>query len=112
MKTYSIRPIHLAALTLLSTLNPQPSTVFAQGSLTPPSAPAPGMNTAARAAIRLGLDQGHVMLGIKNGFEGLAKGEVEEMQWMSVSGWASLGGSQLGTSRVVDPRRFLHLGLR
>jgi 6-phosphofructokinase 1 len=64
-------------------------------------APAPGMNTAARAAIRLGLDQGHVMLGIKNGFEGLAKGEVEEMHWMSVSGWASLGGSMLGTSRVV-----------
>ena len=64
-------------------------------------APAPGMNTAARAAIRLGLDQGHIMLGIKNGFEGLAKGEVDEMQWMSVSGWASLGGSQLGTSRVV-----------
>ncbi|MGD0878056.1 MAG: 6-phosphofructokinase, partial [Anaerolineales bacterium] len=64
-------------------------------------APAPGMNTAARAAIRLGLDQGHVMLGIKNGFEGLAKGEVQEMQWMGVSGWASLGGSMLGTSRVV-----------
>ena len=64
-------------------------------------APAPGMNTAARAAIRLGLDQGHIMLGIKNGFEGLAKGEVEEMQWMGVSGWASLGGSMLGTSRVV-----------
>ena len=64
-------------------------------------APAPGMNTAARAAIRLGLDKGHIMLGIKNGFEGLAKGEVEEMQWMSVSGWASLGGSMLGTSRVV-----------
>jgi 6-phosphofructokinase 1 len=64
-------------------------------------APAPGMNTAARAAIRLGLDQGHIMLGICNGFEGLAKGEVNEMQWMSVSGWASLGGSQLGTSRVV-----------
>ena len=64
-------------------------------------APAPGMNNASRAAIRLGLDQGHIMLGIKNGFEGLAKGEVEEMQWMSVSGWASLGGSMLGTSRVV-----------
>lgn len=64
-------------------------------------APAPGMNTAARAAVRLGLDQGHIMLGIKNGFEGLAKGEIEEMQWMSVSGWASLGGSMLGTSRLV-----------
>jgi 6-phosphofructokinase 1 len=64
-------------------------------------APAPGMNTAARAAVRLGMDQGHIMLGIKNGFEGLAKGEVEEMGWMSVSGWASLGGSMLGTSRLV-----------
>ncbi len=63
-------------------------------------APAPGMNTAARAAIRLGLDQGHIMLGIRNGFEGLSKGQVEEMNWMSVSGWASLGGSMLGTSRV------------
>jgi 6-phosphofructokinase 1 len=64
-------------------------------------APAPGMNTASRSAIRLGLDQGHIMLGVRNGFEGLAKGEVEEMSWMSVSGWASLGGSQLGTSRVI-----------
>jgi 6-phosphofructokinase 1 len=59
------------------------------------------MNTAAKAAIRLGLDQGHIMLGVKNGFEGLAEGEVEEMGWMSVSGWASLGGSMLGTSRLV-----------
>ncbi len=64
-------------------------------------APAPGMNTATRAAIRLGLDQGHIMLGVRNGFEGLAKGEVDEMQWMGVTGWASLGGSMLGTSRVV-----------
>ena len=71
-------------------------------------APAPGMNTAARAAIRLGLDQGHFMLGIKNGFDGLAKGEVDEMQWMDVTGWASLGGSQLGTSRLVPQGRDLY----
>jgi 6-phosphofructokinase 1 len=64
-------------------------------------APAPGMNTAARAAIRLGLDKGHIMLGVLNGFNGLARNEVQEMSWMSVSGWASLGGSQLGTSRVI-----------
>jgi 6-phosphofructokinase 1 len=64
-------------------------------------APAPGMNTAARAAIRLGLDQGHIMLGVRNGFDGLAKNEVQEMNWMGVSGWASLGGSVLGTSRLV-----------
>jgi 6-phosphofructokinase 1 len=64
-------------------------------------APAPGMNTAARVAVRLGLDYGHTMLGISNGFEGLAAGEVQEMEWTSVSGWASQGGSVLGTSRKV-----------
>ncbi len=64
-------------------------------------APAPGMNTAVRAAIRLGLDQGHIMLAASNGFEGLAEGEVQEMEWTSVNGWASVGGSVLGTSRKV-----------
>jgi 6-phosphofructokinase 1 len=59
------------------------------------------MNTAARAAIRLGLDQGHILLGVKNGFDGLAKNEIQEMNWMDVTGWASLGGSMLGTSRLV-----------
>ena len=62
-------------------------------------APAPGMNTASRTFIRLGLDQGHIMLGVSNGFEGLAGGEVREMSWMDMSGWASMGGSELGTSR-------------
>ena len=62
-------------------------------------APAPGMNTATRTFVRLGLDQGHIMLGISNGFEGMAKGEVREMNWMDMSGWASMGGSVLGTSR-------------
>ncbi|HSL47187.1 MAG TPA: 6-phosphofructokinase [Anaerolineales bacterium] len=64
-------------------------------------APAPGMNTAIRATVRLGLDQGHIMLGVSNGFEGLAEGEVREMEWTSVNGWASMGGSMLGTSRKV-----------
>ena len=64
-------------------------------------APAPGMNTAARAAVRLGLDHGHIMLGVNNGFEGLAEGDVHEMEWTSVNGWASQGGSMLGTSRKV-----------
>ena len=64
-------------------------------------APAPGMNTAVRAAVRLGLDQGHIMLAANNGFEGLAEGEVKEMEWTSVNGWASVGGSVLGTSRKV-----------
>ena len=63
-------------------------------------APAPGMNTASRAAVRLGLDKGQIMLGIQNGFEGLVEDQVSELNWMSVSGWASSGGSSLGTSRL------------
>ena len=64
-------------------------------------APAAGMNTAGRTAIRLGLDLGHIMLGVNNGFEGLINNQISELNWMSVTGWASLGGSVLGTSRMV-----------
>ncbi len=62
-------------------------------------APAPGMNPAARVAVRVGIDNGHTMLGIRNGFRGLEAGHIEEMHWMSVNGWASRGGAELGTSR-------------
>ena len=61
--------------------------------------PAPGMNTAVRVATRVGLDLGHTMLAVTNGFRGLAHGRVEEMEWMDVSGWVSRGGAELGTSR-------------
>lgn len=62
---------------------------------------APGMNPAARAAIRIGIDRGQIMLGVRNGFEGLINGEVEDMHWMSVAGWSNTGGSELGTDRYV-----------
>ena len=62
---------------------------------------APGMNTATRAAIRLGLDQGHTMLGVRDGIQGLVIGAIEAMDWMSVAGWAAMGGSELGTKRKV-----------
>ncbi len=64
-------------------------------------APSPGMNTAVRAAVRIGLDRGHTMLGIRNGFVGFAEGDIYEMEWMSVNGWAPMGGSELGTNRKV-----------
>jgi len=63
--------------------------------------PAPGMNTAVRAAVRLGLDQGHKMLAVRNGFVGLVNGDIVEMDWMSVTGWVSRGGAELGTNRKV-----------
>ncbi|MFW2381180.1 MAG: 6-phosphofructokinase [Acidimicrobiales bacterium] len=61
--------------------------------------PAPGMNPAVRVAVRVGIDNGHTMFGIRNGFRGLEVGDIEEMDWMSVNGWASRGGAELGTSR-------------
>jgi len=62
--------------------------------------PAPGMNTAVRAAVRWACNQGHTMLGVSNGFPGLMKGEVEELGWMDVSGWVHMGGAEIGTNRV------------
>jgi 6-phosphofructokinase 1 len=67
-------------------------------------APSPGMNTATRAAVRLGIDKGHIMLGVRNGFQGLIDDDIFEMNWMSVAGWASMGGSELGTNRKVPSR--------
>jgi 6-phosphofructokinase 1 len=63
--------------------------------------PAPGMNTAVRVAVRLGLDRGYTVLAVDNGFRGLRDGDIQEMQWMSVSGWVSSGGAEIGTNRYV-----------
>ncbi|MFC2030115.1 6-phosphofructokinase [Chloroflexota bacterium] len=65
------------------------------------SGPAPGMNTAVRVAVRLGLDRGHTMLAVQNGFPGLVDGDFREMDWMSVSDWVARGGAELGTNRKV-----------
>ncbi len=60
-----------------------------------------GMNTATRAAVRIGLDEGHVMLGVHGGFRGLIDGDIEELGWMSVRGWTTAGGCELGVNRVI-----------
>lgn len=68
-------------------------------------APAPGMNTITRMAVRLGLDRGHIMLGSCNGLRGLINDKIIDMDWNSVSGWVAMGGSELGTSRKTPTRR-------
>ncbi|QHO90718.1 6-phosphofructokinase [Actinomyces sp. 432] len=62
---------------------------------------APGMNTAARAAVRLGLDHGFTMLGVHGGFPGLLDGDVRELSWDDVEGWVGDGGAELGTRRDI-----------
>lgn len=63
--------------------------------------PASGMNTAILTATRLGLDNGHIMLGVRDGFQGFVNGKIEEMNWMSVAGWTTTGGAELGTNRKI-----------
>jgi 6-phosphofructokinase 1 len=41
------------------------------------------------------------MLGIQNGFPGLIKGDIRELDWMDVRGLVGLGGAELGTNRYV-----------
>ncbi|MDO4887384.1 MAG: 6-phosphofructokinase [Actinomycetaceae bacterium] len=62
---------------------------------------APGMDPAARAAVRLGIDHGFTMLGIEGGFPGLIDGKVRELTWGDVDSWAGTGGAHLGTQRAV-----------
>jgi 6-phosphofructokinase 1 len=66
--------------------------------------PAPGMNTAVRVSVRLGLDRGHTMLAVDGGVQGLIEGDIRETDWMSVSAWVARGGAELGTSRKVPSR--------
>jgi 6-phosphofructokinase 1 len=62
---------------------------------------APGMNAAVWAAVRLGISRGFTMVGIRDGFAGLAEGDVSDLGWSDVEGWAANGGADLGIRRNV-----------
>ncbi|XP_077385019.1 phosphofructokinase, muscle b [Festucalex cinctus] len=69
-------------------------------------APCAGMNAAVRSVVRTGLLQGHQMLAVHDGFEGLAHGQIEPIGWTGVAGWIGKGGSLLGTKRTL-PTKFM-----
>ncbi len=72
---------------------------------------APGMNTAARAAVRIGLHKGWEILGIEGSWRGLIDEQVRELFWDDVEGWAFDGGAELGTRRTVPTvEEFYSLG--
>lgn len=62
---------------------------------------APGMNVAARAAVRFGLQRGLEVLGIEGSWQGLIDGKVRKLLWKDVEGWDFRGGAELGTKREV-----------
>uniref|UniRef100_A0A6Q2XIC7 ATP-dependent 6-phosphofructokinase n=1 Tax=Esox lucius TaxID=8010 RepID=A0A6Q2XIC7_ESOLU len=68
-------------------------------------APCAGMNAAVRAAVRVGIIQGHQMLAVYDGFDGLVNGQV------SVSGWTGQGGSNLGTKRHLPGKNIEEISL-
>ncbi len=58
----------------------------------------PGMNAAIRSAVRMALDQGWTVTGIRQGFRGLLRGDFIELHSRSVGHIIDLGGTFLGTS--------------
>ncbi|MBI2267487.1 MAG: 6-phosphofructokinase [Armatimonadetes bacterium] len=60
----------------------------------------PGLNGAIRAVVRKCLALNYEVVGVKRGWLGLMKGDVEPMGAHSVSGILPLGGTILGTSRT------------
>ncbi|KAI7827302.1 phosphofructokinase domain-containing protein [Kickxella alabastrina] len=60
-----------------------------------------------RTAVRLCLNRGHTPIGVHNGFPGLMRGEIEELDWMSVDGWTIAGGSRLGTTETSRARKWM-----
>ncbi|PSK35147.1 6-phosphofructokinase [Candidozyma pseudohaemuli] len=63
-------------------------------------APAGGMNSAVYAMATYCMSRGHTPYAIHNGFSGLARHEsVRSVDWLSIEGWTSMGGCEIGTNR-------------
>lgn len=65
---------------------------------------APGMNACIRAVVRVGLEHGMEVLGIRRGYAGLLAGEIEPLERRSVANVIHHGGTILGTSRSGEFR--------
>lgn len=64
------------------------------------------MNAASRAAVAYCRARGHTPLALHNGFPGLCRhhddkplGSVRNISFLEAEGWASRGGSEIGTNR-------------
>ena len=92
-------------------LTPEPTGEIKRVAILHAGGLAPGMNTAARVAVRLGIARGWTMLGVDGSWSGLADDRVRELSWSDVEGWAFKGGAELGTKRDIPPvEQFYALG--
>ncbi|MFH1360564.1 MAG: ATP-dependent 6-phosphofructokinase [Candidatus Omnitrophota bacterium] len=60
----------------------------------------PGLNSVIRAVVRKSLQEGYVVTGIKNGWEGLIENDMRILDLKATSGILDRGGTILGTSRI------------
>lgn len=63
---------------------------------------APGMNAAIRAVVRTASYYGIKVMGVSRGYNGLIRGEMEEMDARSVSNVILQGGTILKTARCLE----------
>lgn len=63
---------------------------------------APGMNAAVRAVVRMGIDKGLKVMGIRRGYDGLINGDIVELNRSSVSDIIHRGGTILHTARSEE----------
>lgn len=63
---------------------------------------APGMNAAIRAVVRAGIYNGFKVVGIRQGYNGLINGDIQEMDLSSVADIIHRGGTMLRSSRSDD----------
>ncbi|MFA5362552.1 MAG: ATP-dependent 6-phosphofructokinase [Candidatus Omnitrophota bacterium] len=60
----------------------------------------PGLNPVIRAVVRKAFNEGHEVLGIKNGWKGLIEADTMPLNLETISGILPKGGTILGTSRT------------
>jgi 6-phosphofructokinase 1 len=63
---------------------------------------APGMNAAIRAVVRKGIYHGLEVMGVKNGFQGLIDGNIEQLDLGSVGDIIQRGGTRLYSARCPE----------
>jgi 6-phosphofructokinase 1 len=91
----------LALLRLLTEVAPKEDTHAGTILVVTAGHDAPGMNACVRVVTRVARDHGYRVLGAQYGLEGLLRGDLVELEWMTVSGWAARGGSELGSGRYL-----------